>query len=52
MSINEFNNSYLDELLEKLTNENKNIILMGDFNINLLNCKKRIQDGRVFLSFP
>ena len=37
MSIKEFNNSYLNILLEKLSYENKNIILMGDYNINLLN---------------
>ena len=37
MTINEFNNNYLNTLLERLSYENKNIILMGDFNINLLN---------------
>ena len=37
MSVHEFNNNFLDVLLEKLTKENKNIILLGDFNINLLN---------------
>ena len=37
MSIKEFNNSYLEVLLEKLILEKKNIILMGDYNINLLN---------------
>ena len=37
MSVNEFNNDYLMKLLERLTLENKNIVLMGDYNINLLN---------------
>ena len=37
MSIEEFNNYYFNEVLEKLTFENKNIILMGDFNIDLMN---------------
>ena len=37
MNINEFNDDYLKELLDKLPQENKTIFLLGDFNINLLN---------------
>ena len=37
MSITEFNENYLETTLEKLSLENKNIILLGDFNINLIN---------------
>ena len=37
MDINEFNDDYLNELLDKLSKENKSIFLFGDFNINLLN---------------
>ena len=37
MNINEFNDDYLNELLNKLSKENKTIFLLGDFNINLLN---------------
>ena len=37
MNINEFNEDYLNELLDKLSKENKTIFLLGDFNINLLN---------------
>ena len=37
MSVSDFNNVYLKNLLEKLNLENKNIVLMGDYNINLLN---------------
>ena len=37
MDINEFNDDYLNELLDKLSKENKTIFLLGDFNINLLN---------------
>ena len=37
MNNNEFNDDYLNELLEKLSKENKTIFLLGDFNINLLN---------------
>ena len=37
MSINELHDGYLNELLDKLSKENKTIFLLGDFNINLLN---------------
>ena len=37
MSIKEFNNDFLKNLLEKITLENKDIVLLGDYNINLLN---------------
>ena len=37
MSINEFNDDYLNELLDKLSKGNKTIFLLGDFNFNLLN---------------
>ena len=33
----DFINSYVLPLLEKLSYENKQVMLMGDFNINLLN---------------
>ena len=33
-----FTNDYMSPLLEKLSFEKKEIILMGDFNINILNC--------------
>ena len=34
--INEFNGDYLNDLLDKLSKENKTIFLLGDFSINLL----------------
>ena len=37
MNINKLNDDYLNELLDKLSKENKTIFLIGDFNINLLN---------------
>ena len=37
MNINEFNNDYLNDLLDKLSRENKTIFFLGSFNINLLN---------------
>ena len=36
MNPTEFIESYLSELLQKLSKEEKTIILMGDFNIDLL----------------
>ena len=37
MNINKFNDDYLNDLLDKLSKENKTIFLLGDFNINWLN---------------
>lgn len=36
MSIEDFNTTYLNNLLDKLSGENKYVVLLGDFNINLL----------------
>ena len=36
MDLNEFNDYYLDELLHKLSLENKSVILHGDFNVDLI----------------
>ena len=33
---NDFTNNYITPLLDKLSNENKDIMFMGDFNINLI----------------
>ena len=46
MNASEFNDTYLQNLLDKLALENKYIYLMGDFNINLLqyDSKKDSQD--------
>ena len=37
MNISNFNNEYLTSLLAKILQEEKTSLLMGDFNINLLN---------------
>ena len=37
LAIDEFNNQFLSPMLEKVSFENKEVYLMGDFNINLLN---------------
>ena len=42
LSINasKFNHEYLTDILTRIKNENKNIILMGDFNVSLINYYK------------
>ena len=37
-NIDDFNTYYLSPFLSKLNKEEKSIVLLGDFNINLLNC--------------
>ena len=36
MEVTEFNYVFLQKILEKLSYENKEIIIMGDFNIDIL----------------
>ena len=40
MDLTDFNNSYLNKLLENISKEQKSIFLFGDFNVNLLNCNE------------
>ena len=51
MNINEFNDDYLNEILDKLSKENKTIFLLGDFNINLLNCDIHLPTNEFLDSF-
>ena len=37
MSVKEFTDSFFQPLLDKISFENKKVLFMGDFNINLLN---------------
>lgn len=37
MLIKEFTDNYLSSLFNALNRENKDLVLMGDFNINLMN---------------
>ena len=39
MSITEFISDFLEPLLNKISFEKKEVILLGDYNINLLNCE-------------
>ena len=36
--VKDFTNNHVMPLLDKLSNENKDIMIMGDFNVNLINC--------------
>ena len=36
MELSEFNNHYLSNLLDNLSEENKTVVLLGDFNADLL----------------
>ena len=36
MDLNEFNDKYVNKLLDNITKENKTTFLLGDFNIDLL----------------
>ena len=49
MSINEFNDDYLNELLDKLTKEN--LSLLEEFNINLLNYDIHSPTNKILGSF-
>ena len=37
VDLTDFNSNYLNSLLEKVSNEQKSVFLLGDFNVNLLN---------------
>ena len=37
MDLTDFNSNYLNNLLEKISKEQKSVFLLGDFNITLLN---------------
>ena len=40
MKFSKFNHEYLTDILTNIKNENKNIILLVDFNVNLITCNK------------
>ena len=37
MDLTDFNSNYLNNLLQKISKEQKFVFLLGDFNINLMN---------------
>ena len=46
MKIDLFNDQFLTPLLKKSCQENKNLILLGDFNIDLLTCDSEISHSK------
>ena len=40
LELSEFNNCYLSNLLENLSNESKTVVYLGDFNVDLLKYDK------------
>ena len=48
MNPSEFNDVYFQKLLQNLENENKQIVLMGDFNIDMSKYDKN-KDSATFL---
>ena len=40
MNVSKFNHEYLRDILTKIKTKKKNIILTGDFNVNLINYNK------------
>ena len=45
LAIDEFNNQFLSPMLEKVSFENKEVYVMGSFNINLLNYESNRETG-------
>ena len=51
MDLTDFNNNYLNKILDKVSKEQKSIFLLGDFNINLLNYNVQNSTNEFFSIF-
>ena len=51
MDVSDFNSFYLSPLLSKISSENKGLVLLGDFNINLLQFDSHSAYSELFLIF-
>ena len=51
MDLNGFNDYYINNLLDKLSKENKTVFVLGDFNIDLLNYGQRSLTNEFLDSF-
>ena len=40
---------YFESILSQLSRENKNVFLMGDLNLNLLNCESHLESNDFLL---
>ena len=47
MDLNEFNDNYVNKLLDNITRENKTTFLLGDFNIDLLKYESHTSTNEV-----
>ena len=47
MDINEFNSNYLNKLLENISEEQRSVFLLGNFNVNLLNYNDHSQTNEL-----
>ena len=51
IKIREFTNDHLDPILDKISNENKECTIMGDFNVNLLQLNDPNSAGEFYNMF-
>ena len=49
MDLNEFNDYYINNLLDKLSKENKTVFLLGDFYVDLLNYEQHSLTSHMLL---
>ena len=48
MDFADFNSNYVSKLLENISEEQKSMFLLGDFNVNLLNYNEHNQTNEFF----
>ena len=48
MGLNKFHQDYLNPLMEKLSNENKKVFLIGDFNVDLMKIAIDVDTSNIF----
>ena len=51
MDLDEYNDNYLNTLLDEISKENKSVFLLGDFNVDLLKYDKHAILGLTFLTY-
>ena len=51
MDLDEFNDNYLNNLLDKISKENKSVFCLGDFNVNFLKYDKHAPTNELLDSF-
>ena len=51
IDLDEFNDNYLNILLDKISKENKSVFLLGDFNVDLLKYDKPVPTNDLGVTF-